>query len=90
MQAGEPTAQTKYRAEREIASRLDAELLHALGKVLPLPSLADDEAFLRRVSLDLTGKLPGPEEIRAFLADRDLEKRAKQIDRLLDELGAIL
>jgi hypothetical protein len=83
MQAGEPTAQTKYRAEREIAARLDAELLHALGKVLPLPSLADDEAFLRRVSLDLTGKLPGPEEIRAFLADRDLEKRAKQIDRLL-------
>jgi len=48
-----------------------------------LPALADDETFLRRVSLDLTGKLPAPEEIRAFLTDKNPDKRARQIDRLL-------
>jgi hypothetical protein len=72
-------------AEREVANRVDATLLHALGKVLPLPPLADDEAFLRRVSLDLAGKPPSPEQVRAFVANRDLEKRAKLIDRLLTD-----
>ena len=48
-----------------------------------MPALADDETFLRRVSLDLTGKLPAPEEIRAFLTDKNPDKRARQIYRLL-------
>ena len=36
-----------------------------------------------RVSLDLTGEQPTPEQIRAFLADKDPEKRVKLVDRLL-------
>jgi hypothetical protein len=43
----------------------------------------DDAGFLRRASLDLTGKLPGPREVQRFLADRDAGKRGKLIDRLL-------
>jgi hypothetical protein len=43
-----------------------------------------DEQFLRRISLDLTGTLPTPEQIRAFLADPDPNKRDRLVDRLLE------
>jgi len=53
-------------------------------KIQPSP-LADDAAFLRRVSLDLTGLLPTPEAVRAFVADPapSRVKRSKMIDRLI-------
>jgi Protein of unknown function (DUF1549)/Protein of unknown function (DUF1553) len=69
--------------ELEVAARVDAAVLHAGDKIPALPPLADDEAFLRRVSLDLTGKLPGREEIHAFCASQEPNKRFKKIDRLL-------
>ncbi|VTR97106.1 DUF1549 and DUF1553 domain-containing protein [Tuwongella immobilis] len=47
--------------------------------------LANDETFLRRMYLDVLGRLPTPEEIRAFLADSSPEKRAKAIDAALDK-----
>lgn len=43
----------------------------------------DDARFLRRVTLDLTGRLPEPKEVVAFLDDRSPDKRARTIDRLL-------
>jgi hypothetical protein len=46
--------------------------------------LADDATFLRRVTLDLCGRLPTTAETRAFLADTSADKRSKLIDRLLD------
>lgn len=46
--------------------------------------LADDAAFLRRVSLDMIGTLPTSDEARTFLADKSADKRARTIDRLLD------
>ncbi len=51
---------------------------------IPPSDLADDATFLRRVSLDVTGTLPTPEEARSFLTDTSGDKRAKLIDRLLD------
>jgi hypothetical protein len=53
-------------------------------KIQPSP-LADDAAFLRRVSLDLTGLLPAPEAVRAFVADPapTRVKRSKMIDKLM-------
>ncbi|MCS7046258.1 MAG: DUF1549 and DUF1553 domain-containing protein, partial [Gemmataceae bacterium] len=46
--------------------------------------LCDDATFLRRVTLDVTGALPTPDEVRAFLADNNPDKRAKKINALLD------
>ncbi len=46
--------------------------------------LASDEDFLRRIHLDTIGTLPKPEEVKAFLADKDPKKRDKAIDRVLD------
>lgn len=62
--------------------RLAAEKWKKLGLV-PSP-LCDDATFLRRVTLDLCGRLPTPEEATAFLADATPDKRRRTIDRLLD------
>src|SRR5262249_15865027 len=50
--------------------------------VAPAP-LSTDEEFLRRVSLDLIGTLPTPDEIRTFTSNPAADKRAKTIDALL-------
>jgi hypothetical protein len=56
-----------------------------LQKIRVLPSgLCDDETFLRRVTIDITGILPTVEEYQQFLSDADPAKRAKLIDRLLE------
>ena len=52
-------------------------------------ALADDATFLRRVRLDLTGTIPAATEVRAFLEDKDANKREKLIDRLLASPGYI-
>ena len=63
---------------------IDEELYKRLAslKVPPSPS-STDAVFLRRVTLDLTGEQPQPQEIRQFLADTDPEKRSKLVDRLI-------
>jgi hypothetical protein len=49
-----------------------------------LPSeLTTDEEFLRRVSYDVIGLPPTPKEVRDFLADTRIDKRARKIDELL-------
>ncbi len=67
---------------------IDRHILAKLRRLsLPPASLADDATFLRRAMLDVTGELPKPDEIRAFLADRSADKRAKKIDELLRRPG---
>ncbi len=62
--------------------RLVASKLAKLG-ITPSSPCSDAE-FLRRVSIDLTGTLPTPVEIEAFLADPALDKRADKVDELLE------
>ena len=45
---------------------------------------ATDATFHRRAYLDVIGRLPTPDETRAFLADTDPKKREKLIDALLE------
>ncbi|MCB1050883.1 MAG: DUF1553 domain-containing protein [Acidobacteria bacterium] len=46
-------------------------------------NLVDDLGFLRRIYIDLTGKLPNDQEVEAFLANPQSDKRAQLIDQLL-------
>lgn len=46
--------------------------------------LAEDGEFLRRVMLDLVGYPPNLEQVKAFMADANPNKRAEKIDELLD------
>ncbi|MBX3441789.1 MAG: DUF1549 domain-containing protein [Planctomyces sp.] len=56
--------------------------LRLLGEV---PSeVCTDEEFLRRVSLDIAGTLPRPQEVREFVADARPDKRSRKIDELLE------
>ena len=55
--------------------------LRTLG--LPVSPLSDDPTFLRRVTLDLAGRLPTAAEAAGFLADSSADKRTAAIDRLL-------
>lgn len=54
--------------------------------VIPAPRSTDAE-FMRRVSLDLTGKIPAVAELRRFLADQSPQKREQLVDRLLASPG---
>jgi hypothetical protein len=64
---------------------IDTAVLNKL-KVLGIPpsAVCDDSTFVRRVYIDITGKLPTETEVRAFLADQDPAKRDKLIDALVD------
>ncbi len=53
-------------------------------KVEPVP-LADDAEYLRRLYLDLIGRIPSRAEARAFLEDRTPDKRERLVRRLLEE-----
>ena len=65
-------------------NRIDELVFQKLEQLgFPPSELCADEVFIRRVSLDVTGRLPKADEVRAFLADPDPEKRVKTIDRLL-------
>ena len=51
---------------------------------MPPSDVCDDTTFLRRVTLDITGRMPTPEEMKDFLASKDANKRAARIDALID------
>lgn len=51
-------------------------------RLVPGP-LVDDAGFLRRVTLDLTGTIPTADGLRAFVADKRTDKRARAVDALL-------
>lgn len=56
-----------------------------LQKVRVLPSeICTDEEFLRRVTIDINGRLPTEEEYHEFMNAADPNKRARLVDRLLD------
>lgn len=50
---------------------------------IPPSPVCDDATFLRRVTLDIAGRLPTEEEAQAFLASTSADKRNQWIDELL-------
>lgn len=81
---------------QEASQRIDAAILADLkaanakavqyhDTVLALPPPVSDEVFLRRACIDLAGRLPRPDEVRAFGADSSADKRTTLVDHLVDE-----
>ena len=68
----------------QAAAQIDMLVEAGLKKSEQKPNpLASDEQFVRRVFLDLAGRIPTREETLEFINDTSLSKRAKVIDRLL-------
>ena len=51
---------------------------------LPPSPICDDASFVRRVFVDIAGRLPSIEETERFLADKSVNKRDVLIDKLAD------
>lgn len=67
-------------------TKIDELVVNKLRKIgVVQSSTCSDTDFLRRVSLDITGTLPTPSEVEAFLADKSTDKRAKKVDELLEK-----
>jgi hypothetical protein len=56
--------------------------LKAIG--IPPSPLCDDSTFLRRVSLDIGGRLPTLEETKSFIASREPNKRELAVEALIN------
>lgn len=69
----------------EIKNDVDTHVFANLERLgLPPSSICDDSTFIRRVSVDIAGRLPSISEVQSFLADDNPDKRAALIDELLD------
>jgi hypothetical protein len=67
------------------AAIIDTEVDKQLAaEKIPASPQADDAEFLRRVTLDLTGRIPTYQQTVAFLDSKDPDKRRKLVDELLE------
>ena len=72
---------TAIHADDAVHSRIDQIIEAAAGS--DVAPAADDAEFLRRVYLDLVGRIPSLVEARSFLSDQTGDRRTVLIDRLL-------
>src|SRR5947209_6882320 len=68
----------------ELAKKIDQLLARGWADAGIQPAaLADDAEFLRRVYLDVAGRVPSVSEAQAFLKDTRPDRRARLVDQLL-------
>ncbi len=79
---GEPLKEIANFTPKTEIDRLVVEKWKKLG-LKPSP-IVNDATFLRRVTLDLCGRLPTSDEARVFLNDASPNKRDTLVDRLLE------
>ena len=83
----ERLAATTAVTETGLAARRNFIDDHIFDKIerdaIPHAPQAGDEEYLRRVQLDLIGRIPTPTEVRSFIADEDPDKRSAKIEELL-------
>jgi hypothetical protein len=78
------TASAAAPSETQLTARIDHHLAAGWSKVGLTPApVADDATYLRRVYLDLIGRIPTATEARRFLDDRSADKRAALVRELL-------
>jgi hypothetical protein len=80
----DPLLSKDKHAPKEVAAAIDRHVQNGLTRLkLKEAPRSDDAEFLRRIYLDLTGRVPTAEQAVAFLDSQDPEKRAALIDQLL-------
>jgi hypothetical protein len=77
-------------ADRPIPQAID----HYIGELLKQDniqpaSLADDATILRRLTLDLVGRVPTVTELEEYTAETDPQKKTKLVDRLMASPGFV-
>ncbi len=91
MLANATVAQASASVDRLVAAGLvRANPERAKGGKKPITGfnpMANDEQFVRRVYLDVVGRIPNHAEVTAFIQDSNPNKRAKLIDMLIDSPG---
>jgi hypothetical protein len=70
---------------QDVADALDSAVQKITAYRPPEAPIIDDEAFLRRIFKDLIDAVPPDAELQAFVADATPDKRARMVDRLLDD-----
>ena len=79
-------ARAEPRSAADAATRVDELLAREVfggSSAAQLAPVAGDETFLRRITLDLVGRLPSPAEVTAFVFDSSPDKRPAVVERLL-------
>ena len=72
------------RSDAEVIKSIDARIKQGWSDAAVSPSShATDGEWCRRLYLDVLGRIPSLEEVTSFTKDRDRDKRAKLVDRLL-------
>ena len=71
-------------ADKPIPEAIDHYLAASLAKANVSPAQqVEDATYLRRVMLDLVGRIPTPPEAKAFAESQEPDKRAKLVDELM-------
>lgn len=79
-----PLGTTETKTEAANANWIDDEVDSVLNTLkLAAAPPTNDAAFLRRLQLDLTGRLPTTTRVHSFLQDSSLDKRARLVDDLI-------
>src|SRR5579885_2512930 len=80
-----PDSQTYTFDQGHPTGSIDSYIFGAMkaNNITPAPKTSDVE-FIRRVTLDLTGRIPTPARVITFNADTSPDKRAKLVDELLN------
>src|SRR5262249_48755590 len=77
-------------ASRAIADAIDSHVTGALRiNQMPPSPRSDDAEFLRRITLDVIGRIPNVAETRAFLADQRPDRRERLIEHLITSHGFV-
>ena len=85
---GRPKVPETRNLKSEIRNEIDRFVLARLSdKGLSLSPEADRPTLIRRVTFDLTGLPPSPEEVEAFVVDKAPDAYEKLVDRLLASIA---
>jgi tetratricopeptide (TPR) repeat protein len=79
-----PVDPARHAAALASAKKIDGFVAanYAKHKITPMPP-ADDATFVRRIYLDIAGRIPTYQETTKFLTSHESDKRTKLIDQLL-------